>query len=98
VSAIDPELARLGWDDAREAESALVDGVIGRVGRVDRGWITVLTGGGETLRARGALLGRHRDPMQRPAVGDWVVVRGDELAEVLPRRSALVRGVTEGRA
>ncbi|HEX4490918.1 MAG TPA: ribosome small subunit-dependent GTPase A [Acidimicrobiia bacterium] len=98
MSAVPAELARLGWDDERAAEAAArvePNDVVGRVGRVDRGWITVFTGR-KPLRARAAGLGRHRDPMRRPAVGDWVIVRGDALVEVLPRRSALVRGVTEG--
>jgi ribosome biogenesis GTPase len=90
-------LARLGWDDARAAEAAALtnpDDVVGRVGRVDRGWVTVLTGE-ENLRARVALVGRNRDPSARPAVGDWVVVRAEELVALLPRRSALVRGASD---
>ena len=90
-------LARLGWDDARAVEAAALtspDDVVGRVGRVDRGWVTVLVGEG-SVRARVALLGRSRDPLARPAVGDWVVVRGGELSSLLPRRSALVRGSTD---
>jgi ribosome biogenesis GTPase len=97
MNAVPDGRARLGWDDARAAEAgALIEAgdVVGRVGRVDRGWITVLTGT-DSVRARGGSLGRHRDPMQRPAVGDWVIVRDDELAAVLPRRSALVRGSTD---
>jgi ribosome biogenesis GTPase len=90
-------LARLGWDDARAVEAAALtkpDDVVGRVGRVDRGWVTVLVAEG-SVRARVALLGRNRDPLARPAVGDWVVVRGGELSSLLPRRSALVRGSTD---
>jgi ribosome biogenesis GTPase / thiamine phosphate phosphatase len=90
-------LTRFGWDDARAGEAAAVtkpNDVVGRVGRVDRGWVTVLTGDG-SVRARVALLGRSRDPLARPAVGDWVVVRADELVAVLPRRSALVRGASD---
>ena len=97
MSAVPVGLARLGWDEEREAEAAPSvepNGVVGRVGRVDRGWVTVLTGG-EPLRARAGALGRDRDPVRRPAVGDWVVVRDRELVEVLPRRSALVRGATD---
>jgi ribosome biogenesis GTPase len=93
----DDGLARLGWDAARAAETAaLIEpaDVVGRVGRVDRGWVTVLVGEG-SVRARVALVGRNRDPLARPAVGDWVVVRADELSSLLPRRSALVRGSTD---
>ena len=93
----DAGLARLGWDDARAVETAGLTepgDVVGRVGRVDRGWVTVLVGEG-SVRARVALVGRNRDPLARPAVGDWVVVRADELSSLLPRRSALVRGSTD---
>ena len=93
----DAGLDRLGWDDARAAETAGLTepgDVVGRVGRVDRGWVTVLVGEG-SVRARVALVGRNRDPLARPAVGDWVVVRSDELSSLLPRRSALVRGATD---
>jgi ribosome biogenesis GTPase len=93
----EPALARLGWDDARTAEAVAFTSpgdVIGRVGRVDRGWVTILTGE-DSLRARVALVGRNRDPLARPAVGDWAVVRGDELVAMLPRRSALVRGASD---
>jgi ribosome biogenesis GTPase len=93
----DSGLARLGWDGARAAEASALTkpgDVIGRVGRVDRGWVTVLVGEG-SVRARVALLGRNRDPLARPAVGDWVVVRSGELSSLLPRRSALVRGASD---
>src|SRR5260221_7319710 len=98
MSGSHPEvLARLGWDDAYAAEAAALmsaDDRVGRVGRVDRGWVTLLTEDGG-LRARVALLGRNRDPLARPAVGDWAVVRADELVALVPRRSALVRGATD---
>ena len=91
------ELTGLGWDDARAAEAAafMAPGdIVGRVGRVDRGWVTLLTGDG-SVRARSALLGRDRDPLARPAVGDWAVVRAEDLVVLLPRRSALVRGASD---
>jgi ribosome biogenesis GTPase len=93
----DTGLTRLGWDGARAAEAAafMAPGdLVGRVGRVDRGWVTILTGD-ESVRARSALLGRDRDPLARPAVGDWAVVRAEDLVALLPRRSALVRGSTD---
>jgi ribosome biogenesis GTPase len=94
---VEPGLARLGWDDAwAHAAATLAEpgDVVGRVGRVDRGWVTLLTAG-ENVRARVALVGRNRDPLARPAVGDWAVVRVEELVALLPRRSALVRGATD---
>jgi ribosome biogenesis GTPase len=94
---VEPALARLGWDDARTAEAVALTrpgDVVGRVGRVDRGWVTVLTGG-ENVRARVALVGRNRDASARPAVGDWAVVRAEELIALMPRRSALVRGASD---
>jgi ribosome biogenesis GTPase len=93
----DTGLARLGWDAARAAEAAAFmapGAVVGRIGRIDRGWVTILTGD-ESVRARSALLGRDRDPLARPAVGDWAVVRAEDLVALLPRRSALVRGATD---
>lgn len=96
---MESRLARLGWDDEHEREAAAIvapGDTVGRVGRVDRGWVTVLTGTDEgSVRARVALVGRNRDPLARPAVGDWVVVRAEELVALLPRRSALVRGSTD---
>ena len=66
--------------------------VPGRVARVDRGRLTVLTAGGE-LRAHpaAALLGGPG-----PAVGDWVALRGELAVAVLPRRTAFTR-VVAGR-
>jgi len=85
-------LADLGWDDewANVAQSQGGKGTPGRVVRVDFGRVTVLTGD-QSVRAQPGL-----DPI---AVGDWVVVDGDRVQQVLPRRSAFVRGdVIEGTA
>jgi ribosome biogenesis GTPase len=84
-----PTLGELGWTEqlaSRAREVQVSGGVPGRVSRVDRGLVTVLTEAG-TVRAipsAGAV-----------ATGDWVLV--DEGAEpsvvgVLPRVSAFVRG------
>ncbi|HWN26835.1 MAG TPA: GTPase RsgA, partial [Actinomycetospora sp.] len=93
-SALSPVLSSYGWDDswAQLAHPHLeAGGVPGRVARVDRGRVDVLT---EQGRARA-------DPGRRasPAVGDWVVL--DPAARVttlLPRRTALTRAVASGRS
>ncbi len=84
-------LASIGWNepvaaavDAAAAEHP--DATPGRVSRVDRGVVTVLTTAGTVRATRGAEL---------PATGDWVLVdEGEEPAvlAILPRRSAFVRG------
>jgi ribosome biogenesis GTPase len=58
---------------------------------VDRGRLTVLTAAGERRVVPAASL--HETELGGPAVGDWVVVRGELAVEVLPRRSAFVRTV-----
>jgi ribosome biogenesis GTPase len=85
-------LADLGWDDGWNA--ALPAGPdpleAGRVSRVDRGELTVLTRSGPR---------RIRTPHRTPAaVGDWVTLRATEEAgglgqvdALLERRSAFVR-------
>ncbi|SDF96188.1 ribosome small subunit-dependent GTPase A [Klenkia brasiliensis] len=62
---------------------------LGRVVRVDRGLLTVVTAEGP---ARLPPDQRLRDGAA-PAVGDWVAVVGERVAEVLPRRTALTRTV-----
>jgi ribosome biogenesis GTPase / thiamine phosphate phosphatase len=83
-------LGALGWNArlAALAESeALADARVGRVSRVDRGLVTVLTADGveRAIPAAGPV-----------ATGDWVLLqdRDDEVvvARVLPRHSAFVRG------
>ena len=82
-------LASIGWNEdvAAAVEAAQQpDATPGRVSRVDRGIVTVLTADGAVRAARGVEL---------PATGDWVLVEGDDervVATVLPRRSAFVRG------
>jgi ribosome biogenesis GTPase len=68
----------------------------GRVARVDRGRLTVLTAGGAV---RAHLGGARPDAsgLGGPAVGDWVALRGELAVAVLPRRSAFTRTVA-GRA
>jgi ribosome biogenesis GTPase len=84
-----PQMAR--WAAAADAE-------VGRVVRVHRGLVEVLTERG-LLRAgyAGDLLGEvARDPVAAPCTGDWVVVRDwpdhrHTVERVLPRTSAVVR-------
>ncbi|MBX6382288.1 MAG: ribosome small subunit-dependent GTPase A [Microbispora sp.] len=92
------DLSLLGWHDGL-AERLPGGAVPGRVARVDRGAAEVVAADG-THRARfGARVRRAAaaDPLALPCVGDWVALnRIDEgryeLAEVLPRRTAFVRG------
>ncbi|HSK60049.1 MAG TPA: ribosome small subunit-dependent GTPase A [Actinomycetospora sp.] len=92
-----PVLSSYGWDDswAQLARPHLPSGgVPGRVARVDRGRVDVLTEQGRVRAqlARGAT---------RAATGDWVVVDPDAPARVtavLPRRTALTRAVASGRS
>ena len=85
------DLSSLGWLTHRDAE--LPAGCRpGRVARVDRGRLTVLTADGEErAHPAAALLGGTG-----PAVGDWVALRGELAVAVLPRRSAFTR-VVAGR-
>ncbi|WP_433029170.1 ribosome small subunit-dependent GTPase A [Actinomycetospora sp. CA-053990] len=88
-------LSRYGWDDAWEQLALAHDGpnrLPGRVARVDRGRVDVLTDRGRV---------RARCPVP-PAVGDWVLVDpgsgAPSVAAVLPRRTALVRATVSGRS
>ena len=70
-----------------------VEGTVpGRVARVDRGALTVLTESGEQRVLVAPHLAHDPDPLQAPTVGDWVVLEGGSVVEVLPRRSTIVRG------
>lgn len=79
---------------AGEHVTGLPDGgEAARVARVDRGRLTVLTAEGERrVSCAGAV---HAGTA--PAVGDWVVLRGEQAVQVLPRRTAFVR-TAAGRA
>lgn len=95
-------LETIGYDAATAASFApwdAADAFVGRVVRVDRGVLTVLTETGpHRVTIGGALLGLvARDPATTPSVGDWVVVRSwpdrrETVEHVLPRRTALVQG------
>ena len=85
------DLSLLGWTSARAA--ALAPGSEpGRVSRVDRGRLSVLTSDGERRVHPAAALYDEGGP-SGPAVGDWVAVRGELAVAVLPRSSAFVRTV-----
>lgn len=84
-------LAQLGWDGYFHELFPTGPGLLpGRVARVDRGACDVLTEGGP-VRARSTGLA--------PAVGDWAAVRPGpepELAQLLPRRTAIARAAADG--
>jgi ribosome biogenesis GTPase len=92
-------LETIGYDAATAASFApwdAADASAGRVVRVDRGVLTVLTEAGPLrVTVGGTLLARiAKDPGETPCVGDWVVVRSwpdnrDTVEHVLPRRSAV---------
>ncbi len=95
-----PSLDSLGWPSALDphlhAHPSLTPARVAVEGR--GGWTVLGPAGALLADVRGRL--RHRaDPLQLPAVGDWVLVapRPDEgratIHAVLPRRSALVRKV-----
>ncbi len=88
-------LPSLGWRP--ELAGHLPAGTVpGRVTRVDRGRLGVLTEDGERRVHPGTSL--YADPARGgPAVGDWVAVRDELAVAVLPRRSAFTRTVA-GRA
>ncbi|GLZ46718.1 putative ribosome biogenesis GTPase RsgA [Actinomycetospora sp. NBRC 106375] len=83
-------LTGLGWDDSWEqlAPTGDASGTPGRVARVDRGRVDVLTDAGR-VRAT---------PLGVCAVGDWVLVDGPSVVAVLPRRTALTRASASGRS
>lgn len=88
------DLAGLGWRPDRDAD--LPSGTEpGRVARVDRGRLRVLTADGERAAFPAAAL-HDGSGLGGPAVGDWVALRGDLAVALLPRRSAFVR-TTAGR-
>ena len=95
-------LETIGYDAATAASFApwdAADASVGRVARVDRGVLTVLTEAGpHRVTLGGTLLGLiAQDAVAAPCVGDWVVVRSwpdkrETVEHVLPRRTALLQG------
>ncbi|MGH8889317.1 MAG: ribosome small subunit-dependent GTPase A [Acidothermaceae bacterium] len=101
------DLAILGWDDARAAEFSALEATFnrhlipGRVSRVDRGAVTVLTKDGqERARPSGRLFhdATAIDENGSPAVGDWVALDGPVVVALLARRSAFQRAVASGES
>ncbi|GIH60587.1 ribosome small subunit-dependent GTPase A [Microbispora siamensis] len=95
------DLSLLGWHDGlAEQLPDLPDGAVpARVARVDRGAAEVIAADGTHQARFGARVRRAAaaDPLALPCVGDWVALTRlsegrYELAEVLPRRTAFVRG------
>ncbi len=85
-----------GWDDAVAALARQHDGTAGRVVRVDRGAYAVMTDDGERAASLSGALKDLRDHVDRPAIGDWVILEhdadGDVIAHVLARHSEFLRG------
>ena len=70
-------LADLGWGPSFQAafeDQGLEGAVPGRVARVDRGALTVLTEAGELRAVVAAEMAHEPDPLRAPTVGDWVVL------------------------
>jgi len=89
--------ADLGWNPRRRDALPSSDAVLGRVSRVDRGSVSLLTPTGP-IRARipNRLLATQ-DPDLIPTVGDWVALDDDEVDHVLDRTSAVTRKVAGQR-
>jgi ribosome biogenesis GTPase len=88
----DAEVAR--WADRWVA----ADVSVGRVVRVDRGVVSVLTATGpHRATVGGGLLSRMAtDPLEGPCTGDWAILRAwpdhrTTIEHLLPRRTAVVR-------
>lgn len=98
-------LEQVGHEPWMDRYAAAEDAFLGRVVRVDRGLVRVLTEE-ETLAVGcgGDLLDRAaHDPTAAPVTGDWVVLRDwpdrrHTLEKVLPRRSVLVRATSGAQA
>lgn len=100
-------LETIGYDAATAAAFAPWDAgdtSVGRVVRVDRGVLGVLTEAGpHRVTVGGALLGLvAQDAAWAPCLGDWVVVRSwpdrrETVEHVLPRRTTLVQGYGDPR-
>jgi ribosome small subunit-dependent GTPase A len=84
-------LSGIGWSPDR-LEHLPAGTEPGRVARVDRGRLSVLTADGER-RVHPAAGLYDPDGVAVPAVGDWVALRGELAVALLPRTSAFTRTV-----
>lgn len=107
VTSSEVDLAALGWDEAWQLAAAPFTelGVAGRVVRVDRGLVTVVTAGGSVRASLGAdlLEAMAADTLAAPCTGDWGIVRhwpdGPLTVEaLLPRRTAITRAEASRRS
>lgn len=98
------ELAFLGWDSSlREAFARLLSSeptlLPARVAAVDRGRLEVIGAEG-TAHALLPVADPPVDPLDQPAVGDWVALRPSAehlvVSSILPRRSCFVRRAAGG--
>jgi ribosome biogenesis GTPase len=94
-------LESIGYDREMARWAAAADASVGRVVRVDRGLVSVLTESGpHRASIGGALLGRMAgDPTEGPSTGDWCLLRTwpdhrTTVERVLPRRTAVVRATS----
>jgi ribosome biogenesis GTPase len=87
------DLARLGWDDAWQAELERAGGnrEPGRVAVQHRGAYDVLTANGERRSKITSRMRREAERVELPVVGDWVTLDGTTITRVLPRRATISR-------
>ena len=94
-------LESIGYEPEMARWAAAADAAVGRVVRVDRGLVSVLTESGpHRATVGGALLSRMAgDPTEGPCTGDWCLLRSwpdhrTTLERVLPRRTSVVRATS----
>jgi ribosome biogenesis GTPase len=94
----DSELRAIGWSPSRAAEYEAVaepGGAPGRVARVDRGAVLVVTERGPVRADPRPLLATAYNAEDTPTVGDWVALAptaaGPAITAILPRRTAFRR-------
>jgi ribosome biogenesis GTPase len=94
----DSELTAIGWSPSWAAHyevAAEPGGAPGRIARVDRGAVLVVTERGPVRADPRPLLEAARSAEDAPAVGDWVALAptaaGPAVTAILPRRTTLRR-------